>query len=264
MKRYLILFLMLTIKICAQDQTASEKIDNYHKYLKPYTENPEKCYEIATLSDNELKHYIKLQYEATESDFKLLSKKALEHSREVEKLRKGEFYGVIKGAFENVLKKKYPENFLQFLDIPYLVKARITSIRDSIHEDKSNPEFPMGMMITVMDFSVIEVIKGNKEFKTGKTYGCYYGKGWRNGGEDFLVGMTCLLPIDPREQPKPKENEYLNAIITYLDDNCGLFKIEDGNLYDKYNFFSLGNVVPWAEFVSGFNKKVEAIKKGEF
>lgn len=114
-----------------------------------------------------------------------------------------------------------------------------------------------------MEFDVVEVLKGKKEFQAGKTYRCLYGNGWRKHGiEEFAEGGTYLLPLDPMRKPETKK--WNNALIVYLDDNCGLYKIENATLLDKYNFFSLGNALPWTEFVPGYNKRIEAVKKGEF
>lgn len=259
LKNLFILILILSIKIYAQDQNVNEKVDSFLKYLKPYTEDEQKQKEIANLSDFELKHMIKLRYEAYEDDCKYLNKRCQEQDEELQRTRKGHTYGFVNGIFTNALKKKYSKNFLDFLEIPYLVKARILSIKDSVYRD---PKTHIMIYTTVMEFKTIEVLKGNKEFKAEKIYNCYYGAGWRNQScDNFNIGMTCLLPIEPRLTPF---DECLNALITYMDDNCGLYQITDEKLFDKYNFFSLGEVIPWNDFVAGFNKKVESIKKGDF
>ena len=263
MKKYLILLLLLSVKVWAQSQIANEKVENFINYLKPYTENPEKLSAIDKLNDEEIKRYVKMRYEAFEDDIKLIITKNLEQAKEVEKTRKGQRTAVADGRFLNMLEEKYSKNFGEFISIPYLVRARITAIKDSTITSEGGVSPQIKMITKVLVFEVLDVLRGTKEFQTGKTYKCYYGNTWRKfGSDDFAKGGTYLLALDPRLQPDTRE--WSTALITYQDDNSGLYKIEDGNLIDKYNFFSLGNIVPWTEFVSGYNKKVEAIKNGEF
>ncbi|HEX2869298.1 MAG TPA: hypothetical protein VHO03_19805 [Ignavibacteriales bacterium] len=262
MKNHLIiiLFLMLAIKTYSQGQTSNFKVDNYFNFLSPYTESESNLKELQKISKGEIKHLIKLKYEAYEDNYRLLKREILNQVKKIRSAKKGITYGILNGAINSEIDKRYSKNFRRFLEIPFLMKAKVNSIKDSVYRD-NDPQNPFSMNIKVMEFTVMEVLKGQKEFQEGKIYKCYYGSGWRGNAEEFINGMTYLLSLELRG---PEGDENIVTLIPYLDDNCGLYKIEDDKLLDKYNFFSLGISVPWPEFVSGFNKKVESIKREDF
>ncbi|MDP4197279.1 MAG: hypothetical protein Q8940_19675 [Bacteroidota bacterium] len=104
-------------------------------------------------------------------------------------------------------------------------------------------------------------MKGVGKFQAGKTYKCSWGSSWRDDSEEeFIIGQTYLLPLELRG---PSGNENILTLIPYLDDNHGLYKVQDGKLIDKYDFFSFGSITNWDKFVLLFNKKVEQIKNEE-
>ncbi|MCU7502380.1 MAG: hypothetical protein HF314_04860 [Ignavibacteria bacterium] len=264
MKKLLILLLVLSVKVYSQEQlSSSEKVESFLSFLKPYMENKDRLLEIPGLSENEIKHYIKLKYEACEDNFKLLRTKIAGQENEVKKTGKRLSYSEVNACFTNFLKEKYSGNFVEFLGIPCLVKARIISKRDSSFTFKGHFSSPIKIRVKVVAFDAMEVLKGNREFQAGKTYRFYYGNNWRHvNNESFQEGSIYLLPLEPRLSSE--DSSWDSALITYFDDSCGLYKIENDSLIDKYDFFSFGNLVPWKEFLTGFNLKAGAIKNGDF
>lgn len=97
MKKYLIpvLILMLSVRVCAQEQSADDKVEIFMKHLKLYAEDEKKSAQIPKLSDSELKKYIKLSYEALEDDYKLILATVYNQAEEVTKTRKGKSYADI-------------------------------------------------------------------------------------------------------------------------------------------------------------------------
>jgi hypothetical protein len=259
MKKYLFLILFFAVRINAQDQNVNEKVNSFFEYLKPFTENEDITNNIPNLGDKEIKHFIKLEYEAYENSNENVYHKCSEQVRELAKGKKGIHYGDILYAFHSIIEKKYSVNFRHFLRIPYLLKAQVSSIKDSIYYD-NNPDMPFSMFIKVIEFKVDEVLKGAGKFQAGNTYKCSWGSSWRDNSEEFIIGKTYLLPLELRG---PEGNENILTLITYLDDNHGLYKVQDGKLIDKYNFFSFGDIISWNDFIQMFNKKVELIKKEE-
>lgn len=263
MKIILILLLTISLQLFGQEKTANDKVEDYVKFLKTYAEDESKIRTFQDVSDSVIKEFVRLQIEAYYSNYKLFDTKQFEYYNELLKAKKiGSSFAQTEGMFGNIIKKRYSEKFWNFLNVPYLIKARITSVKDTIYNIKIN-NIPQYMVLgaTELEFIADEVLKGNSEFTAGNTYKCYFGRDWTNS--KFYVGESYFLPLEPRNAD-PENTIILNAVICYLDNNKGCYKIENGYLLDTYNFFSFGEKVEWKDFVSSLKKRVDLLKRGEF
>jgi hypothetical protein len=264
MKIVFILLLTVSLQLLAQEKTENDKVDDYLNYLKSYSQDESKLMTFQNVSDSEIKKFLRLQTEAYCSDTKKIYIKGHEYVQELNKAKIiRSSYSQVEAIFGKIIKKRYSEKFWEFQLIPYLIRARITSVKDTIYKIKANDIQYMDLGVTEIEFIADEVLKGNNDFTAGNTYKCYFGRGWANPNGKFIVGQSYLLPLDPRNAD-PDYTVIVNAIITYLDNNAGCYKIENGYLLDTYNFFSFGEKVEWKDFVGGLQKKFDMLKKGEF
>lgn len=264
MAKTLFIFLLISVQVFSQEIEKNEKVNNFTGFLKTYAEDEVKKNTFEAVDDSEIKKFIKYKYEAYCADSKLLIKILKNHAKQLkDENKKGSRLSVIEGMFHKVIAERYSENFWNFLSIPYLIKATIVSISDTVYNIKINDTQTMPFYVTELEFIADEIVKGNNYFKAGNTYRCYYGPGWKSAKVSFVSGESYLLPIEPRDN-EPEGTTFVYALICYLDDNTGYFKIENNVLHDKYNFFAFGEEIPWTDFVDKFNKKADSIKKGEF
>jgi hypothetical protein len=266
MKLIIFLFAFLFFSLSLFSQTLESIIadKDYLSVLMSLSEDSNTYEKLDNATTEQVMRLAKIAYEAHENDpvgvYRFLVSKNKEWGELVRndksKINKPRI-GNIRGQIWELIKQKISVKTYEVCRIPFFVKANIISKDTVIYTD-----FSTGFDYTKVNIivEVIEVLKGKNTFKEGDKLEFYYLRSWEKPKNEFEIGDTYFLPLEPRSED---DIDYdMIALVTYIDTPDVVFEIRNGVLLDKENYFGYGNNIDWEIFEKKFNAFVTKIKEG--
>lgn len=159
-------------------------------------------------------------------------------------------FGMTIGMLENNIAKRYSQNFIELIKVPYFLKVKLNNKSNKIFQDV----VPIAQ--TVLTGEIEEVIKGKKRFKTGDFISISYLETWRTGQNcinDFETGQSYFIPIIPVSL---ENSDYGDLGIKSLNDNnCSTYLILNDFIKTPGNYFGIAEESTWNEFKKNFIEK---------
>lgn len=227
---------------------------------------------VQNMNDNDIKRVANIFFNAFEKDAVLTYQYFRKRDDEIKLANKMDITeGVMPNETKWELIKRFKNHFgsdiYTLIWIPYLLKVKINHIEKYTYID---PKSPAKLSRTDIDATILDIVKGSSRFNVGDIVNFYFMDYWRPTLDNFVEGETCFIPLAPNTE---YNNDYkLIALVTTLDAqnndivtlnnyaSFGRYPIDEGNLFDKNNFWGYGEKISWTEFKANLNKNINLIK----